>query len=158
MSSSMTGKSLTQTLQESGSVVARIAANSVKSGMEFEDEDAVKNAIAAFSKEKQFTYIKIENSAGKEIFRLRKDGLPEIHSDNLEELNKSSQEWFTRVPVLSDSKAIGKLTLGISLKQRNAHLADSRTAMLIALLLMTALFAVITVLVARKIADPIKQP
>ncbi len=154
-SNRITRQALNQNLESSLTVISNIASKAISAGLEFQDNETIKNAVEAFTHEDLFSYIYVTDKDGREVFAYRKDGLPAISSN--ETLQNSEQEMFVKRPVESYGKKIGNITIGISLSERNRHLAKARWAILFAALGMILIFAVVTFVLSRNIANPITR-
>lgn len=157
ISRNMTGSTLTKNLQSSLEVMSRIATEAITPGLEFADDEAVKDAIETFAHEKLFSYINIQNRSGKTVYSYRETGFPGIGTICEGDFSNHKNEMFTSIPVQSNGEKIGRLTIGISLAERNKNLFNASLVMIISTLVIIVIFSAIIVFFSRKITDHLQQ-
>lgn len=153
----MTDRALTHNLESSLTVIGHIAAKSVADGMEFEDKEAVANALEPFMHEKLFSYIHVMDNQGNIIYSYRNPNFPKIPDPANLDPAVYSNEMFKQIPLQSDGLSLGTLTIGISLNEKNKHLSAVRWTMGLVGLILMSIFAVISLILARKLLTPIRD-
>ncbi|GAB4327911.1 MAG: hypothetical protein Kow0037_01830 [Calditrichia bacterium] len=157
VSRNITSNALDGNLHSTLSVIGHVAAKAIVAGLEFEDNDAVANALSAFKDEDLFTFIQVKNSNQQIVFNYRKPGLPNFFAESHEDFIEQNGELFTTIPVVSSGSKIGEIQLGISLKDRDEHASKALWTMLAFGVVLGLVFVVITFIIARKIALPLSQ-
>ncbi|HCK99442.1 MAG TPA: hypothetical protein DHW42_04970, partial [Candidatus Marinimicrobia bacterium] len=148
-------KSITQNLKSSLEVLSHIAVDAVTSGLEFNDSEEIASAAKTFTNQDIVSYISVRDNTGNEVFQYRKQGLSDLQ--DRENIEKISDEMFTKAFVKSEGKQIGAVTIGISLKERNKVLASSNIITAILLLAVVAILLVVTNFIANMISKPINE-
>jgi len=159
-SSHLTGTALTHTLESSLRVMTGVAAESVKQGLAFEDDTAVAAAVNAFAQQDLFSYMRVTNAAGREVYRYRRQGLqdlPQVDVSHLDRLKKVEDEKFERLAIQSNGTDLGHILVGISLDERNETLSTARKMQVFFTLALMAVFFIITIFVANHIVHPVTR-
>ncbi len=128
----ITGKALDTNQRASLDIIGRLTVEAVRMGVEFGDKDMVQKAVGGFVKDDQISLIQVSDATGKYYFNYRKSGLGEINTNAIKGLLETDKEMILRLPITDKQKVVGMITIGISLRNRDAAL---RSAMNIILLL-----------------------
>jgi len=149
-----TAKALDQNLSVSLRIITHLAAHSAKQGVEFDHDQTVQEAVMVFSELEEISFVSVTDKNGKEYFRYRKNGYPEI---NLSAFNprQYKNEIFTDKEIQSGQDVIGQTRIGLSLEGRNQALASARRSTIITILAAILLAAAAIVLIAGRLIGPI---
>ncbi len=112
-------------------IIGRLTVEAVRMGVEFGDEDMVKKAVAGFLKDDQISLIEVKDANGKSYFSYRKNGMPLVDVSEIKGFMESASEMFIRLPVMDKQKLLGMVTIGISLKNRDAALNSAMNTVLL---------------------------
>lgn len=153
----VTSGALTKNLSNSLQLISQIATEAMRTGLEREDLQSVEKALKPFEKQKMFSCINLVGPDGKRMHSFRRPGFPPIDNFSLAELQKLHGEMFEAMPVKSGRKDLGTVTIGISLKDRDAALAEASNATIGIAAAILVIFSIITVFVARMISVPVQQ-
>ncbi len=157
ITSSVTSNALTNNLNSSINVISHIVSDAVKTGLKFEDEKTITDAINVLTTEKQFSFIQVENNNGEKIFNFRKSGYSDLGSTNQEYLDEISDEIFVRTDVISNGEQIGTVILGLSLKDRNDSLTTANIYVIIMSAIIIVLFTLLSLFLANRISKPLQS-
>ncbi len=148
---------LHHSMEDTLQMLTNLASSGVSTGLEFEDEDAVKEAVAGFAKEEIFTYIRVVDNSGQSIFSYRRSDLPTIEDADASHLPKLPGESFKTKPIKSGERTLGYITLGIS--QENTQKAVHTVIATISLITIIALgvFIGLATTITTKLVNPIRQ-
>jgi methyl-accepting chemotaxis protein len=148
---------LTANLKSSLNVLTSLASGAAKTGLEFDDREAIAQGMTGFISQSIFSFVTIRDIQGKEFFKYRREGFAAITSPDSLSLSKLHEELFTEMPVLSNEKKIGSIIIGISLDEKNKVLSTAQNSVILITLLVIALFVFVTVYFANMIASPIQE-
>jgi methyl-accepting chemotaxis protein len=148
-------KGLMESMQSSLNVIAGLAAESVKTSLEFEDHEGIADNLKAFTAEKKTSLLIIKSAAGREIFNYRKPELKPVSGKSIEAFSDIENEIFTETPIISSGNRIGTVLIGFSLESLNNILEY-----VIGNLTLGAVFGLLFIILAlfvisRKITKPI---
>ncbi len=156
ITSKVTHNALTGNLSSSLQVMARVAADAVRTGLEFVDRGAVESAVQPFMKQSLFSYIRVTNKQGEEVVVYRKQGLRPITTTDKDHLQSFDDEMFSSLPVKSGSATLGEITIGISLTERDRALSSARLLNILAALVLLGILGVSILAITHKITAPIQ--
>lgn len=120
--SSLSKSSITNSLM---SVFGQIAADAMVAGVPLEDQNEVAYALQAFTTQDLFSYIKVMDKTGTDIFYYRKAGLADPELSGTESMVEVGEEMFNRVPVKSNGSAQEMSSTAQELSSQAAQLEDS---------------------------------
>ncbi len=140
-------------LQLMGNIISR----SLSSALEFEDKEAIQNALLPFTRNNTFTYLAIYNSTGKTFFYFRRPGFPNVAEIPTGKVKKNKKEILLNFPITTDHSVIGELILGMSLKNKNDILKGSHSILMASSVLMALIFGIFSIFLARNIVVPIRR-
>jgi hemerythrin-like metal-binding protein len=147
---------LDQNIDSSLKTLSGLAAAGAKTGIEFDDEGVVAEDLFAFTQDEQVVFLSVRDLAGKEYFHYRKPGLEDINIAQTK-LGERENEVFRYIDVVSGSEKIGKITLGVSLKKRDALLSSTKTFLLVGIAGLLAVLMIVILFLANLIAKPIGE-
>lgn len=151
----ITKHSLDLSLKSSLESMGNIAAGSVRTGLEFEDEESISDAVKPFIEDKQIAFLAVMNGSNQELFSYRKEGYPSVSATNEESWKKLNNEIFVNNPVQSGNDKIGSVVLSMTLDAREEALAFSFRVLLILTVVGLTLLTIIIIYLVGKITNPI---
>jgi len=151
----ITKHSLDLSLKSSLESMGNIAAGSVRTGLEFEDEESIRDAVKPFIEDKQIAYLAVMNSSSQELFKYRKEGYAGVSATDEESWQKLDNEIFVQYPVQSGGDKIGTIVLSMTLESRDEALSFSFQILLILTALGLSLLTGIIFYLTGKITNPI---
>ncbi len=151
----LTAQALDQQLNSSLTNLARIAAGAARTGLEFEDNDTVKDALAAFTENEQIAFLTVIDQNNSPVFKYRKNGFEEITSVSANKLPEKENEIFISQAVLSDGKSIGKIVLSVSLHDRNSALNYSKNFLIVLSVIGLGIIVIIFFLITNSVSRPL---
>ncbi len=152
----VTKSALNKNLEKSVEIVSNIASGAVKTGLEFADDETVDGALKNFKNDGQISFIKVNNADGESVFLFRRDGYPDISSENLNELSATDSEFFSNKPVLSGGEKIGVVYVGISLEARDDALSFANNIINSISVFGVLIIAGLILFLATRISKPIQ--
>jgi hypothetical protein len=109
---------------------AQVAAKAASPGLQLDSTSEVDAGMQAIADNPLFTYVRVSNRQGSEVFVHRTSGLAPV-SATLGGTNTEVQgELFQTVPIQSETGNLGTLTLGMSLANRDAAVWSARKSLL----------------------------
>jgi methyl-accepting chemotaxis protein-like sensor len=105
-------------------MTVQVAAKAATPGLQLDSKDEVAAALRPFVENPLFTYVRVRNKSGADIFVYRKKGLDIIEGQHAE--TETRDELFESVAIQSDAGQLGTLTVGMSLGDRNAAVGSAR--------------------------------
>lgn len=153
----LTAQALDQQLNSSLKNLALVAAGAARTGIEFEDNDTVKDALTAFTENEQIGFLTVFNQQKEVLFTYRKEGFKRINTISYDNLPKVENEIFISQDVLSDGKNIGKVIVSVSLQDRNAALNHSKNLLIILSVLGLGLIVAVFFLITNSVSKPLVQ-
>lgn len=157
VSNNVAQKALMADMKANMTLLSDVAANGISTGLEFEDNDAVKKTLDHFSQEKLISYLLVKNAAGQTVYSFRRPGLPPVPLNSVNSLTRKGDEMFQTIPVTSGGNRLGELTLGLSLENLESSLSGVRNTLLFFGFLMLLVFSLITIWLARHIVTPLNK-
>jgi len=157
VTTALTSKAMTEELRSTLNVMARAASDGAMTGLEFSDNDAVATSLKPFTSQKLFSYIKVLDKDGEEVFSYRRAGFPPIQTTNAERLQRFKDEMFCSGQITSDGNELGTISIGISLEDRNQMISSARMATILVALGAIVIFVLITLYISNWIVAPIQQ-
>jgi len=121
VSSSITG-SVTPFLDTSTAAAARSAA----AGIQLDAREEVEAGLKPYASNPLFTYVRVTNSAGAEVYVHRAVGLDPAPAGAIQSHVEHGGELFQTAPIQSDRAQLGTVTLGMSLAGRDAAILSAR--------------------------------
>ena len=155
ITSKLTENALIENFESSLAIMTSIASNVVETGLEFDDEDAVIEAVGGFTKQKLLSFMRVTNSNGDAVFSYRKEGHKPIDKFDIKYFRSIENEKFKILDVVSGGTKIGTMTIGLSIAETNNTLASTRNAIILTTLITLVIFIGITLFMANKISNPI---
>lgn len=153
----ITKHSLDLNLEASLESMTNIAAGSVRTGLEFEDEESIRDAVKPFIDDKQIAFLSVLNSSKKNLFSFRKKGYMPVSATNKESWANLDGEIFFSSPVQSGNEEIGSVVLSLTLDSRDEALAFSFRILLILTVIGLTSLTLIILFLTGKITNPIKD-
>lgn len=150
-------RALDQNLQSSLDVFTRIAAQAVKTGLEFSDHAAVEAAVQPFTKQRDFSFIEVRDKDGQPVLTYRREGFAPVEDIATRLDARLDDEIFGRSVIRSDEGELGTITVGITLENRNKALSSASAATAVLGLVMVVVFVLITMFIANRITGPIRH-
>lgn len=123
VSSSITG-SVLPFLDSSTEAAARSAA----AGLQLDAQEEVEAGLRPYAGNPLFTYVRVTNRAGAEVYVHRTAGLESISGATQSHVERAG-ELFQTTPIQSDKGQLGTVTLGMSLAGRDAAVLSARKAL-----------------------------
>lgn len=120
-------KEVRRGLELKGVSIAEMLAYNVSPGLEFGDRQYVEDAIQGAKKDKDFVYVKVFDSSGKEFYSFKSQEAKEFGRPGSKEKLSISEEILTiSAPIYSHQNRIGLLSLGLSLANLNQEISRNR--------------------------------
>jgi PAS domain S-box-containing protein len=145
-------------VEEKANSLAMMAAFSVATGLHFDDVNDVLKALDAVRQNPDFVYVAVHDEQGRSFAAIGKhgDGVMDDPS-SYPGLRVEKNLLRTDVPILVSGSEIGRLYLGLSLKQVRNQVAESRSSILYLTLgiFVTGLGAVIAI--SKVIVGPLSE-
>ncbi len=155
VTTSLTESGVTNSVSPFLEMASHVAAEAVVAGLQLEDKDEVASAMSAFSDQKLFTYIQVQDSEGKEVFVYREEGRPDLRNTDLESDEDHEGEIFDSTTVESDGTEIGKIVVGTSLELMDEAVSTARNA---TLLLAVAMIGVFVTVIGYYLRSVVQRP
>jgi methyl-accepting chemotaxis protein len=153
----LTSEALNAQLEASIKSSITTAAGAARTGLEFEDNDSVADALKPFTEDEQVAYIEVKNIRNESVYYYRKKGWAKISNVFKAEITESGKEVFISQEITSGNEKIGAVALGISLSIRNEALSYAQnTLFTLAVAGLLILIATIYIL-ANSISKPIRK-
>jgi Methyl-accepting chemotaxis protein (MCP) signalling domain len=124
VSSSITG-SVTPFLDTS----TQAAARSASAGIQLDSREEVEAGLKPYAGNPLFTYVRVTNREGKEVYVHRAAGLDPISAGATQAVVERGGELFETTAIPSDKGQLGAVTLGMSLAGRDAAIFSARKAL-----------------------------
>ncbi len=154
---SITASALDRNLKASLEIIGNLAAEAVKTGVEFGDPELITNALEGFTKDQQISMVKVKDSEDKDLFSYRKEGYKEIKIKDAAGITEFDNEIFINLPIKSSDKTIGSVIVGLSMERRQAALSfATRILILLSVAGVFVLILFITFL-TKKVTRPIND-
>jgi hypothetical protein len=109
---------------------AQVAAKAASPGLQLDSRTEVAASLAGFVENPLFTYVRVTNRQGAEVFVHRPNGLAGVAALMPGTTTETNGELFQSASIQSDSGNLGTLTLGMSLNARNAAVASARRSLI----------------------------
>ncbi len=143
-----------QPLQE---VFASLAGDAVFAGLLLEEASEVEAGLAEFTNQHVFSYFRVTDASGNEVYAYRKTGLLPISAEEVADPDAWVEEAFTTIPVTSGDDVLGELSIGISLTEQAASLSTTRSVQIALGFGAVLLLSIPTALIARAVSRPIAR-
>ena len=143
VTTSLTESGVTNSVSPFLQMASHIAAQAVVAGLQLDDKDEIASAMSAFSEQKLFTFIQVQNSEGKEVFYYREEGWPDIRNKDPESDEDQEGEIFDTTAVESDGREIGRIVLGTSREQMDEAVSTARNGTLLLAVVMIGVFVTV---------------
>lgn len=145
---------LDKNLEASHNIIGHLAAEAVKTGMEFGDSDLIKESLKGFVNNSKISYVKVLNDKGDVLFSYGNENSHQLNHASASETWYENNNLFMKVPVSSNGKLLGRVIVGQSLEDRNKALSFATNILLI----LTALGSVAIILFLIKITERLTIP
>ncbi len=155
ISAYLTKKAIGENLKPLQSMFSEIAADAVMAGLMLEDTAEINSALGEFTEQDLFSYIRVTDKNGNQVFYYRQDGYAAPETHTLETLNKLPDEAFDEIPVTMNETPLGTLTLGLSLTEQAKSLKAIRMVFILLGLGVIVLFSGVAVVIANMVTKPI---
>jgi hypothetical protein len=126
-------------------MASQVAAKAAAPGLQLDSTSEVAAGLKPFAENPLFTYIRVRNKNGVEVFLHRKKGLAPVASETGRDDAEIDGELLHSMPIASDAGQVGTLTIGMSLAERDAAASSARNV-----LLAIGLVAVVTMVVGMR--------
>jgi len=136
---------------------AKIAAATTRTGLEFEDNETVADALKAFTEDEQLAYLKVFNQNGETVYNYRKEGLDNINPDISDEILEIGDEVFISQDVKSGDDNLGRIVLSMSLESRNDALTYSKKLLFVLSILGLGILGIVVYFSAASISRPLEK-
>jgi len=153
----ITKSALNKNLEKSVEIVSNIASGAVKTGLEFADNETIADALKNFKNDEQISFLKVNSSDGETVFFYRREGYPDISSENINELSATDLEFFSNKPVFSGEEKIGVVFVGISLEARDEALSFANTILYIISFFGVLIIAGMILFMVTRLAKPLQS-
>ncbi len=153
----ITKNSLDMILNSSLDHLGDIAAGSVRTGLEFSDEESINDAVKPYLEDPVIGYLAVLDANHKTIFSYRKDGLNPGVSPDPNSWHNFPDEIFVNKPVLSSGQPIGSVVLSFTLKDRDEALSNSFRILLILTVIGLTILGIAIIIMGNKITAPIEH-
>lgn len=119
-------------MEEKANSMARMAAYSSASGLDFEDVDAVRDALEGVRQNPDFVYAIVRDQSGRIFASMGEhSGLDEDWNVGVAADVRDDDLLRVEVPILAFGREIGRLSLGLSLENVRKQVTESRTSVLL---------------------------
>ncbi len=108
----------------------QVAAKAASPGLQLDSRAEVEAALRPYAESSLFTYVRVTNRQGTDVFVHRAGGLAPVSVVITRSNLESSGELFQRATIQSDATQLGTLTLGMSLAARDAAIWSARKILL----------------------------
>lgn len=151
----LTAQALDQQLNSSLKNLAKIAAGAARTGLEFEDNETVKDALIAFTENEQIAFLTVIDHNQNKVFEYRKAGFEKQNAVSFDKLPVADNEIYISQDVISDGKDIGKIVLSVSLYDRNAALNYSKNLLVVLSIFGLGSIIFIFLLITNSVSKPL---
>jgi methyl-accepting chemotaxis protein/methyl-accepting chemotaxis protein-1 (serine sensor receptor) len=108
----------------------QVAAKGASPAMQLDSRGEVEAALRPYADSKLFTYIRVTDRQGAEVFVHRAPGLGPVEAAIGTSTLERNGELFQQAPIQSDAAQLGTLTLGMSLAARDSAVWSARRILL----------------------------
>src|SRR4051812_10152505 len=108
----------------------QVAAKGAAPAMQLDSRPEVAAALRPYAESKLFTYVRVTDRQGSEVFAFRAPGLGPVDVAVGRSAVERNGELFQQAPLQSESAQLGTLTLGMSLASRDAAVWSARRILL----------------------------
>src|SRR4051812_14688682 len=126
--SSMLHGALTGSIRPFLDMASQVAAKAAAPGLKLDNHESLNASLQPFAQNGLFSYIRVKDKHGAQLFVHRKNGLAALSDDRSD--GEVNGELFRSVPVTSDGQEVGTLTMALSLEGRNAAVAAARWSLI----------------------------
>ncbi len=120
-------KVVIQGLELKGNSLAEMLAYNISPGLEFADTQSVEDGIQGVKPDKDFTYVRVYDSSGKEFYSFISGEAEEVnHRGNKDKISHGEEIVTINKPIYSHQKRIGHLVLALSLTDLNQEISRGR--------------------------------
>jgi methyl-accepting chemotaxis protein len=156
-SSLMTKRAIKENLTPLHKVFTGVAGSAVVGGLQLGDKQEVGAEMAGFTTQEIFSYIRVVNKSGEEVFSYRKNGWPEIKGEDLGLYEDGGKEVFQVLPVESHGQKYGTITVGLSMEKCAESINTVRSVLIVLGILDVLIFTVITFVITKYITEPLAK-
>ena len=109
-------------------MASQVAAKAAAPGLQLDSKDEVAATLQPFAQNTLFTYIRVKDKKGAQVFVHRRKGLADLPSDSAS--GEIDGELFVTAPIAVDAGELGTLTIGMSLAGRDATVVAARLTLI----------------------------
>lgn len=135
--------------------LAKTAAGASRTGLQFEDNETIKDALKAFTEDEQLASLEVFNESGESVYHYRKAGRADVQSASYKEVTVVGDEIFVAQDVLADGQTLGRVVLSLSLQERNSALNYSKIFLIILSVIGLTILFLVVYLLANSISRPL---
>jgi hypothetical protein len=136
---------------------AQVAAKSASAGLQLDSSPEVAAALRPFAENPLFTYVRVTNRQGNEVFLYRAQGRPPLAPGLVADASEFKGELFQSAPIQSEGSALGTLTIGMTLTNRDQAVWLARKALVgIALAAVIVMLLGMRILLRSKLENPLQ--
>ncbi len=157
LSNSVTKSALDKNIAASVDILSRIAAEAVKTGLEFGDNESVASTIEVFKMQNDISLLSVQDTKGKEVYFYRKPGHETFNVHDAAAMDAIGNELFSSAIVGSENDAIGEVIIGMSLEKRDEALSMVRNWLSLSSLIALAILGAVIIFLATRLSNPIKE-
>ncbi len=138
-------------------MAAQVAAKAASPGLQLDSRSEVAASMQPFADNPLFTYVRVKNKAGAEVYAYRKSGLASLAGRASLPDAEMDGELFKTTPIPSDAGEIGTITVAMSLADRDAAVASARLVLvLVGLVAVVAMVMSMRMLIRWKLESPLQ--
>lgn len=153
-------KQAIKAIDDKAQSVAGITAIKISSALLSEDHDAVKNFFEDIKQSRKLVYIAAIDKSGKMFASLDKDKADKakyIFSIRDSHVSQDRKVYCSVTPVVVDGHEIGKLYIGLSFEEIQAHLLKSEVILALVSLLFLLVGIIAATLICKSFTKPLTQ-
>ena len=153
----ITAVALDKNLESSHTIIGNLAAEAVKTGLEFGDTDLIKESLRGFVDNSQISFVKVINEKGEALFSYGKLNNNDLNYTARSDIWYDQNDLFVKVPVISKGKVIGKVVVGQTLQSRNKALGFATNVLILLSVLGIIVIVLFIVKISERLVLPLKQ-
>jgi methyl-accepting chemotaxis protein len=128
--SSILNQGISRSMTPFLAMASQVAARGAAAGLQLDSKNEVAAALQPFAENALFTYLRVTNATGADVYVYRKRGLHPIAATATTRNEEEDDELFQTSDIKTDGTALGSLTIGVSLEDRDTAMASTRKALL----------------------------
>ncbi len=140
--------------------MADMTAFSIGSALFFDDLSNMEHVLSGARQDRELLYVVVVNQSGQVVTAFNQDQADRASFERATEaggLSPGDQAYRVHAPILKGSRQIGQLYLGMSLKNVNARIADTRRTVALISVVIFALGMIAVFGIGKLITGPLKR-